>query len=241
MTPTSQPGLLAIERNETLTERVVAQLRKALTDGVFVPGQLIKIRDVARALNVSPTPAREALTILIAEGVLLTAETNKSAMVPPLTAESLNEITELRVALECVAAAAALPNLTDEDIAALAKAHAELRRATKEDDIKTTLENNSAFHYSIYGRSGMPLLVKMIETVWLRSGAYLRTAYPAYGRLRKGLDNHDKIIRSLKKRDVAALCAAIESDIRESSEHLFAQLEPHFAADGGRGVSLKEG
>lgn len=224
-----QPALGAIERNETLTERVVSKLRKALMDGAFVPGQLIKIRDVAKALNVSPTPAREALAILIAEGVLLTADTNKSAMVPPLTADNLREITELRVALECVAASAAFENVTDEDITLLERIQAEVRQATNDDDVKGTLESNAAFHSTLYERSNKPLIIKMIETVWLRSGAYLRTAYPMYGRLRKGLNNHDQIIQSLKERNLNALRAAIEKDIRDSSEHLFEQLQPHFA------------
>ena len=232
MSTKSPPSLVAIERSETLTERVVAELRKALIDGVFVPGQLIKIRDVARAVNVSPTPAREALTILIAEGLLLTADTNKSAMVPPLTADSLREITEMRVSLECVAATAALPKLTDDDIKTLAESHEEMMRATDADDVAAILHNNAAFHHALYSKSGMPLLIKMIETVWLRSGAYLRTAYPAYGRLRKGLDNHTRIIRALKKRDQAALVQALEHDIRESSAHLHTQLAAHFANDG---------
>jgi DNA-binding GntR family transcriptional regulator len=229
MTILSQPSLGAIERNDTLTERVVAKLRKALMDGAFIPGQQIKIRDIAKAMNVSPTPAREALAILIAEGVLLTADTNKSAMVPALTADNLREITELRVALECVAAAAAFVNITDQDIARLEKIQEEVVTATTQDDVKATLESNSAFHMALYELSRKPLIIKMLETVWLRSGAYLRTAYPVYGRLRKGLNNHDEIITSLKKRDLDALRIAIEKDIRDSSNHLFSELEPHFA------------
>lgn len=229
-TPASR-SLVALERSETLTERVVAELRKALIDGVFVPGQLIKIRDVARSLNVSPTPAREALTILIAEGVLLTADTNKSAMVPALTAESLREITEMRVKLECLAAATALPNLTDDDIKALSESHEEVMRATDADNMASILHNNAVFHYALYSKSEMPLLIKMIETVWLRSGAYLRTAYPAYGRQRKGLDNHTRIIGALKRRDEGALMQALEHDIRESSAHLLTQLAGRFAED----------
>ncbi len=225
----SEPTLGAIERNETLTERVVAKLRKALMDGAFVPGQQIKIRDIAKALNVSPTPAREALAILIAEGVLLTAESNKSAMVPPLTADNLREITELRVALERVAAVTAAGRLTPADIAELDNIQSDIRAATEQDDVKSILESNATFHSSLYEKSASPLLIKMIETVWLRSGAYLRTAYPTYGKLRKGLDNHEQIIASLKKGDLVALGNAIEKDIRESSEYLLEQLEAHFS------------
>lgn len=231
MTLKDLASLPTIERSDTLTERVCSELRKALIDGVFPPGGLIKIRDVARALGVSPTPAREALNILIAEGALL-ADTNKSAMVPDVTRASLHEITELRVSLECVAAAAALPNMSKADIAEAAMHHDELVKATERGDINAILERNADFHFAIYRHAGMPLLMKMIETVWLRSGAYLRIAYPAYGAQRKGLTNHDQIIKCLKSKNADGLREAIERDIRDSSGHLFESLKRHFVENG---------
>lgn len=227
--PFSSSSLNAIERTDTLTERVCIELRKALIDGSFKPGELIKIRDVAAALQVSPTPAREALSILIAEGTLL-AGVNKSAMVPHLTPESLQEITELRVALEGVAAEAATRKLTDGDITAISLLHDELIAATEAGDVSLTLEKNADFHFALYAHSEMPLVTKMIETTWLRSGAYLRLAYPGYGMLRKGLDNHHHIIDSLRQRDCVQVKQAIEQDIRESSAFLMEILQRHVQA-----------
>lgn len=227
--PFSSPSLNALDRPETLTERVCVELRKALIDGSFKPGELIKIRDVATALNVSPTPAREALSILIAEGTLL-AGLNKSAMVPHLTPESLQEITELRVALEGVAAEAATRRLSDKDIAEISRLHEGLIEATDAGDVALTLEKNADFHFALYAHSDMPLVTKMIETTWLRSGAYLRLAYPGYGMLRKGLDNHNHIIDNLRKRDSAAVKLSIEQDIRESSTYLMEILQRHVQA-----------
>ncbi len=228
-TPFISSSLNAIERSDTLTERVCIELRKALIDGSFKPGELIKIRSVAAALKVSPTPAREALSILIAEGTLL-AGANKSAMVARLTPESLQEITELRVALEGVAAEAATRRLTDVDIAAISVLHDELIAATEANDVPLTLEKNADFHFALYAHSEMPLVTKMIETTWLRSGAYLRLAYPGYGMLRKGLDNHNHIIANLRARDSAKVKLSIEQDIRESSAFLMETLQRHVQA-----------
>ena len=99
------PGarLAVIERGRTLTEQVTAKLRAALTGGTFAPGEKITIRSVAKALGISPPPAREALNILAAEGVLDSAA-NRSMMVPPLGLDRLAEITRVRIALECLAA-----------------------------------------------------------------------------------------------------------------------------------------
>lgn len=99
------PGarLAVIVRGETLTGQVTAKLRAALTGGTFAPGKKITIRSVAKALGISPPPAREALNILAAEGVLDSAA-NRSMMVPPLGLDRLAEITRVRIALECLAA-----------------------------------------------------------------------------------------------------------------------------------------
>ena len=92
-----------IERSETLTAQVAEKLRAALIGGVFAPGDKITIRAVAKSLGVSLTPAREALSILAAEGALEFGA-NRTLMVPPLSVDRLAEITRIRIALEGLAA-----------------------------------------------------------------------------------------------------------------------------------------
>ena len=226
-------GLEAISRNDTLTERVRVSLRKALIDGAFAPGERIKIREVAQALGVSPTPAREALMHLIAEGALL-ADTNKTALVPALTLDSLREITELRVSLETAAAAAAVDYLTDEDLAEIADHDKAGVDAAAANDMKVATEQNAAFHFGIYQHARMPLMVRMIETTWLRSGAYLAIAYPAFDMTRQGLTKHQAILAALRSRDASAVRATIEDDIRSSSKFLFESLRQHLQKSNGK-------
>ncbi|OBZ94805.1 hypothetical protein ADU59_13360 [Pararhizobium polonicum] len=221
-------ALETIERNDTLSERVKYALRKALIEGTFAPGSRIKIRDVAQALGVSPTPAREALMTLIAEGALI-EDSNKSAIVPALTKESLLEITELRVSLEKTAARIVIPVLNDAALSEIEEFNARIVAASEAGDMKHGLEENANFHFAIYRLTQMPMLLKMIETVWLRSGAYLNLAYPAFANINTSHSKHQMIIGALRARDVVALETAIEDDIRTSAQHLFERLDEHLA------------
>ncbi|MBM3542504.1 MAG: FCD domain-containing protein, partial [Alphaproteobacteria bacterium] len=71
-----------------------------------------------------------------------------------------------------------------------------------------------------YEAARMPTLLRMIEALWLRTGAYVNLIYPAFGLARKGIENHDRAARALRERDAGALRAAIEYDIRYASQHI---------------------
>src|SRR5579862_4521497 len=117
----SPPDLaLTIARGETLTDQAEAVLRESLMSGVFKPGQTITIRALASLLNVSVTPAKDAMTRLISERVLEWGP-RRSALIPALTLKTIDEIYTIRLALEATAAAAALDNINEKGIVELKK------------------------------------------------------------------------------------------------------------------------
>jgi len=229
----NKPVLEVLEKSETLADRVRSAMRKALIEGAFAPGERIKIRDVAKSMGISPTPAREALTTLIAEGALVEDE-NKTAVVPALTRESLIEITELRVALETTAARLVLPLLTDQDIEYIRSHDMTIVHAAGKHDMKSALRANATFHFSIYRRLEAPLILRMIETIWLRSGAYLSVAHNAFDVFQKSGTKHQAIVEALRSRDAGKVAHAIEDDIRSSANVLIAGLDQHLSKIGGQ-------
>ena len=77
----------------------------------------------------------------------------------------------------------------------------------------------SRLHFAIYRGSGMPDLVRIIESLWLRSAPYSNLLFPGYtgvdrGRLRA------TVIAALQERDAAAARAAIEADIGGAVDYL---------------------
>lgn len=213
----------AVARAETLTERVYGQLKQALIAGVFSPGEKITIRQLASKLDVSPTPVRDALNALVSEGALELGR-NRSVFVPVLLPGRLRELIEIRIALEGLAAEKAAPHMTPDRIAALEDHNRALVAATRSGDFKTVMERNQLFHFSIYEASGMPSLLRMIESLWLQTGGYLNLIYPAFAAGGQGLDNHDQILEALRSRDPAAVREALTRDIRYAADRVTATL-----------------
>ncbi|RAE05665.1 DNA-binding protein, partial [Burkholderia multivorans] len=127
------PALKAIEQ-ETMADKVYRQLREALMSGRFAPGQALSLRSVAEAVGSSTMPVRAALTRLRAERALVDGP-NRALVVPPMTLEMLDELRDVRIALEGCIAERACARMTDAQIAALRKtceamqAHAEAGRS----------------------------------------------------------------------------------------------------------------
>lgn len=215
--------LAPLERTETLGARVRDRLRSAIMGGQFRPGDKLTLRALATSFGVSLTPAREALFNLAAEGIL-EAGPNGSIYIPRMTVEGIRELTKIRLALEGLAAMEATQRLSEADVAGIVSLNDRLIEADRAGDYKLLNSCNWQFHFRIYGAAGMPLLLKSIESCWLRSGSYLSIIYPEFGRSDAGIRNHQAIIRAIETRLPEALAAAIRQDIEFSSEAFIAAV-----------------
>lgn len=208
------------QRTETLGVRVRDQLRHAIMAGLFKPGEKLTLRAVAGSLGVSLTPAREALFNLAAEGVLELGS-NGSIYIPRLDEENIRELVKIRCSLESLAAREAAPNITRDDIIEISSINDRLIEANREKNYTLLTELNWIFHFTIYEASKMPLLVKMIESCWLRTGSYIKTIYPAFSNTDDGILNHIAIIRAVREGNPQAIADAIAHDIEFSSQAFY--------------------
>ena len=221
-------GLAPIKRERTLGEHAYDRLKQAMMTGAFRPSEKITVRAIADALNVSITPARDAITRLITEGAL-EARSSKTVIVPPLTPDVLDEVTKLRVNLEGMAAEAATQSLGPSDVTKLEKIQDALEEAMANEDYRTVLNRNEDFHFLIYNASNMPRLITIIESLWLRIGPSLNLLYPDFAISRKGVSNHRDLIQALRKGDAAKVRVAIENDIRAGYASLERLVTKQFA------------
>jgi len=216
--------LRGVSRAQPLGEQAADSLRMALRRGALLPGQRLTTRDVATTLDISLTPAREALNRLTAERVLeLTPD--RVAMVPVLTQARYTELCAIRLSLEGMAAHSACRRLTDQDIAHLEElytAHAEAYAAR---DARVSLRHNEDFHFTIYAGAGMPALLQIIETLWLQVGPSMNFLFTAsYDESWSGGKNHRAMLDAIKARDPAALSRAVRRDLLDGRKRLTAVL-----------------
>ncbi|MFY1633520.1 GntR family transcriptional regulator [Solwaraspora sp. WMMB335] len=91
-------------RRLTLTDDVYGTIRAQLMDHIVAPGARINIDALARNLQVSPTPVREALARLEADGLVRKRPLVGYTATPLLTREEFDELVEMRLILETAAA-----------------------------------------------------------------------------------------------------------------------------------------
>jgi DNA-binding GntR family transcriptional regulator len=203
-----------VEREDTLAEKVHARLRGALVGGRLVPGQKLVHRQLAAELGVSPTPVREALLRLVSEGAL-ELDARGIAWVPRLAPERYAEIMDLRVELEGRAAARAAGLATAAEVAALRRVHARLMQGRGSGDGAIVLAENERFHFGVVALARMPVLRRMVETLWTQAGPTISLLSRVPRPVAPEGHPHDALLRALEARDAGAARGAVERDLRE--------------------------
>lgn len=102
-----------------LTEDVYETIKMLVMDNVAAPGERLNMDELARSMRVSPTPIREALARLEADGLVTKEPLRGYSATPLLTPVQLEELFELRLLLEPWAAGRAAERATPAGVAAL--------------------------------------------------------------------------------------------------------------------------
>lgn len=203
------------ERNNgvTITQWVYGTLRNAVMNGQILPGRALTIRELAKILDVSPMPVREALRQLAAENAL-EIQGNRRVMVPKMTAMKFNELCEARIAIEPHAAARALPYIDKPQLDRLRALDRLIDEAQEQDNLEQISINNQNFHRALYTANPHQVTLPLIESLWLQLGPFIRLAS---SKLEEHylVDRHDEAMKAIEKKDAFALQLAIAADIRE--------------------------
>lgn len=138
--------LPTIERS-SLSQRATDLIRRAILQGTLLPGEAVGVRDLARRINVSPTPIREALIHLSAVG-LVQFEPGR-VRIATTTPEALRDAFELRESLEGMAARLAAIRRTDGEAEEISKLAAKSAEAAKAGDRDAFREYDFQFHRAI--------------------------------------------------------------------------------------------
>jgi DNA-binding GntR family transcriptional regulator len=214
---TSGPFKVPKLQRNTLNDEVYQQLKQAIMAGRLEPGVRMTIRSLAAAFGISLMPVREALRRLVAEQVLEMLP-NRSVALPVITRERFHEITQIRISLESLAAEEATSRITEADIEALDRLNTAMERpnATQSPGF---LENNREFHFYLYRKSSLPILVSLIESLWLQIGPLLTIQQAAMAKTPAAPQpHHHATLKALKKRDGKAAGRAIGMDIDDAAK-----------------------
>jgi DNA-binding GntR family transcriptional regulator len=204
-----------------LTDRVYNVVRQRLVDNDIEPGGKVNINALAQELDVSPTPVREALARLEAEGLLMRRSLAGYAAAPLLSGKEFNELFEMRLLLEPAAAAKAAERIEEADLVELATHLAEMRNTqvhTDRDTRRTFLDHDALFHDRIAQVCGSSLMREMLDR--LHAHAHLYRLHFRGGLAAETCREHAWILEALREKDIDRAESAMRSHIRRSRARL---------------------
>ncbi len=197
----------------SLAARVYDDLRTRLITGQVVPGIAFSTRGLAQELGVSQMPVRDALGRLATEGGV-EIRSKRRITVPAMTRIRYDDLMRCRLLLEPAAAVAAMPFIDAARLTNLRATDEAIDAALASGDVNAYLRGNFEFHFLIYRAGPLPTMNRMIETLWMQFGPFMRVIYDRCDT--KGLvDRHQEAIRAIEARDANALHHAISEDIAD--------------------------
>lgn len=199
----------------SLHDQAAERLREQIFSGALPPGSFLDEAALCERLAISRTPLREALKVLVAEG-LLRHEPRRGCFVAEITERDVDEIFPVIALLEGRAAYEATERAGSADIAALEVLHERLRSHAAAGRIDAYYEANYAIHEAFITLADNRWLAQVIGDLRkiLRLARHQTLHVP--GRLQQSLGEHLAIFDALQRKD----CAAAEQAMRD---HLMAQ------------------
>jgi len=123
-----------------------------------------KLLQLAAKLGVSRTPIREAIRMLEQEGLAVTIP-RKGAEVAKMTEKDMEDVLQIREALDELAAKIACEQISEEQLEELVATMHEFEESTKTNNVKKIAEADVKFHDIIYQSTGNPKLVNMLNNL----------------------------------------------------------------------------
>jgi DNA-binding GntR family transcriptional regulator len=209
------------------------RLRGAILRGELAAGDELSQVRLAQDLGVSRTPLREALRMLLNEG-LVEGEPGRQLRVSTFSIGDMEELYVERVALEAIALRITVPRLTPQDIGAMEGYLAQMAHYASERDYASWEAPHRALHALFVGHAGRRIgerLRLLFEHAERYRRAYTTCAARAWT---TGLDEHRRIVDACKRRDAEAGARALAEHLGHTALGVIELVEPGHEASALR-------
>ncbi len=200
-----------------LRDVVFQTLRAAILKGDLQPGERLMELQLAAQLGVSRTPIREAIRMLEQEGLAIMIP-RKGAEVARMTEKDVDDVLQIRCALEELAVRRSCENMTVDDMRQLLTAKDQFCASLTTDDIPSIAAADEQFHDIFYRASENPKLQAMLgnlrEQMYRYRVEYLKDT-SVYPRLMK---EHDQLVAAVRAKDAEAAAEIIRQHLQNQTE-----------------------
>lgn len=206
-----------------LRDVVFNTLRKAILTGQLKPGERLMEVHLANKLGVSRTPIREAIRKLELEGLVIMIP-RRGAEVAQITEKSLNDVLEVRRALDALSVELACERITAEEIRALKEACDEFERAVKGKDASVIARTDVALHDIIVRAAGNQRLQQLVNNLAEQMYRYRFVYIKDESQHEKLVAEHKEIYESIASRDKERAIAAVKLHIDNQEKSIIGHI-----------------
>lgn len=211
------------------TDEVYENLRAAILNRLFKPGERLHVDEIAVRLGVSLTPVRHAIQQLATEG-LIEIKPRSGTFVATLSLDDIDATFDVRIALECLAAEKAMDRIRPAGLQKLEELLEQLRKpVSNEDTLRKHEKANSELHLLLIEAAGNRRLTDIykglnahitIARIHAAEHSDPRPAQEIAKRFTAEQSEHDEIVAALKARDLPRMQTAVRKHIGRAKSSL---------------------
>jgi GntR family carbon starvation induced transcriptional regulator len=211
----------------TRAAAIADRIRAAILAGALAPGARIRLEELKAQFQVSWSPLREAMSRLLAEG-LLQLDEGRAWRIAPVSRAELAEVIRLRCLLETLALRESVARGDDAWEASVLAAHHRLSKLEGRREEPGGLQDweawHRAYHFSLIAACGSPLLLQLCGQLHDLNTRYRRLFLSAYPFDRDVPAEHRALTAAVIARNAERACALLERHIGRTGRNILAAM-----------------
>jgi len=210
---------LVIKDSKTIRRRIYEHLREQLLNGEISPRQHLIEAKIAKEIGTSRTPVREALHSLELEG-LIESIPRVGYVVKTISEQEVEEICEMRMAIEGVAARWAIEKAYKKLVEELKKNISIAEEKVSKGDVRSFVDMDARFHEIISKFSGSKRLLELAQTLRRHMLRYRIQSIYSVDNVLRAIEGHKGIAQAIRKRDLGEVNQAIRHHMEQSKSDI---------------------
>ena len=213
-----------LDSYKPLREVVYETLREAIRTGALRPGERLMEIQLAEELGVSRTPVREAIRKLELERFVVMLP-RRGTYVANLSLKDINEVFEIRAALDGLAAGLAAERITEEELELMERLLVEIAEHIDQRDNQKIVEADEAFHDILYRASRNERLVGIIYNLREQFTRFRSVSINYPGRLQNTLEEHRQLVEAIAQRNAETAQQKAREHIENAEQTLLLEMD----------------
>jgi GntR family transcriptional regulator, carbon starvation induced regulator len=212
----------------TLATAICTRVRAEILSGIRRPRERIRLEELKAQFDVSWSPLREALSRLVAEGLVQTDE-SRGYRVAPVSRAEMSDIIRMRKALESMALRASVESGDDAWEAEVLATHHRLskleERRSRNEDLEEWEAWHRAYHHALVRACGSPLLLQFCTQLHDQFARYRKLFLASHAFDHRVHGEHKELTDAALARDAVRACSLMERHIERTGSNILACIQ----------------